>query len=123
MFLDNAVNGGEADAGPFKFVLAMQALKNAKEFVGMARIESGAVIAHKDHAHPVSVEAADLDRRDLAIAREFHGIGKQIRENESEETRIDLEFRQRTDFPTNIPINALGLNFLACFIDQNAQRL
>ena len=45
---DDAADVGQANPGAFKFVLAMQPLENAEQFVGVFHVKPGAVVADKD---------------------------------------------------------------------------
>src|SRR5207302_388055 len=47
VFADDALDGGQADAGAFEVLRAMEALKHAEQFVGVAHVEPDAVVAHK----------------------------------------------------------------------------
>jgi hypothetical protein len=69
----------QADADSFKFLIGMQALEHAKEFMYIHRIKPSAVIANEDDRLVVTAESgSDLDASLGSNAREFHGIGDQI---------------------------------------------
>src|SRR5262245_13839687 len=65
----------QANSGAFEFLCGMQSLKDAKKFVGVLHVESGAVVLHeKDRAAILLATEPDFDFRDIAQASVFHRV-------------------------------------------------
>ena len=94
MLFNNALDNRQTDARAFKFFLAVQALKNAKKFIGILHIESGPVIADKDSRFSIQKDAADFDDCHLAVAAVLNGITKQIGKNLPQHSHICFNIRQ-----------------------------
>ena len=74
--VNDALDVRQPDAGAFKFLVAVQALKHAEEFVCITRVETGAVVANEDHGVSIGAGgAANFYFGVLAFAGEFHCIG------------------------------------------------
>src|SRR5438477_351725 len=61
----------------FKLLLAMQALKQAEELVGIFHVEADAVIANEKYAIRLP---ADLDHTSRLVAAVLEGVGQQVGE-------------------------------------------
>src|SRR5437588_4984149 len=58
---NDAINECQAHAGAFEFTGPVQALKNAKQLVGMFHLETDAVIPDEDGSFVIDFGLADLD--------------------------------------------------------------
>ena len=61
MSFDDALNGSQSYAGPFKLSRPMQTLKHTEQLVGILHVEARSVVPHEDLYFILSVGAADLD--------------------------------------------------------------
>jgi hypothetical protein len=62
--MDNPLDGGQADAGPFVLFGPVQALEDAEQLWGVAHVEAHTVVSHKvnDRSRLVRILArTDLD--------------------------------------------------------------
>src|SRR5258706_7105444 len=73
--MDDAANVGQPNASALKVRRAVQALKNAKEFVGVTHVEPYTVVAHKNDVLGCRGAAADFNLCRFARASVFEGIG------------------------------------------------
>src|SRR5262245_42575535 len=58
---DDALRGGEADAGALELLDGMQALEWAEELVGIRQVEAGTVVANVEHDLAVAAAATEGD--------------------------------------------------------------
>jgi hypothetical protein len=89
MPMDNSPDIGEADAGAFKLIVPVEALKNTEEFVHILHIESYPIITdeHLDFNGALSNDA-DLDLGLWPCRCKFQRIGDQIHEHLAQHGRI-----------------------------------
>src|SRR5262249_38712501 len=66
----DALHDGQPDAGPLVVLGTMQALEDAEQLVRVPDVESYPVVLHEVHAFAVLLARTDVDRRQLARARE-----------------------------------------------------
>jgi len=78
---NDSLNGSQADAGALEIFLAMKALEDSKELIGILGVEPHAIVADKDRGGASGFAFADLDYGGLAAAGKFERIAKQIVEN------------------------------------------
>src|SRR3546814_4814161 len=76
VLVDDPLNGGEADAGSGKLAGVVQALKGAKELVGMCHVETRSVVADEIGVLPLVAAAAELDAGRRAPGGELPGDRK-----------------------------------------------
>ncbi len=77
--LDDALHDRQADAGAFIFLRAVQPLEDAEELVGVAHVETGAVVADEINVDAVWASSSrSRSRRRLALAGVFQRIGEQV---------------------------------------------
>src|SRR5262249_17180997 len=81
VFMDDPLDGGEADAGPFEILLAVQPLKNAKQLIAELHAEAYAVVSHENGRLAIDFLLIHLYYSLGARTRELHGVGQQIRKN------------------------------------------
>jgi hypothetical protein len=75
MLINNLLYVGQSNAGPFKFVGAMETLEDPKQFIGIFHIESNAIIANKENILSVYVRRASYGYFSLlARTRILQGI-------------------------------------------------
>src|SRR3954469_1486806 len=77
----------------------MQALEDAKEFVGKLHVEADAIVANIDRGSLRHYAASDLYAGTFPSSRELHGVAEQIREHLLDERWITFQCRQRLDPP------------------------
>src|SRR5258705_8580115 len=65
---DNPMHDREPDTGAAELVVSVQALKNGEQLVGVAHVESGAVVLHAVGHVPILGSAGDLYPRVRAFA-------------------------------------------------------
>ena len=84
--MNDPLNIRQADPSPFEFVLAVQASKRAKKFIGIPRIESSPVVTNEDYfLITIAGNAANLDFGFGASSRKLHRIGNQIDQGQAQE--------------------------------------
>src|SRR5258706_10117919 len=93
--LDHSLHDCQANSGTLKFIEAMEPLKDAEKFVGVAHIETGAVVLDEISRFAVLRPTANLDARVLAFAGKFQRVGNQVGPDLLEQRRIGLAARQR----------------------------
>ena len=76
--MNDPLDNGQADAGAFKLVFTVQALKDAKKFINVLRIEAGSVIAHGVDIFLTLPATANFDEGPFLIGRKFDGVGQEI---------------------------------------------
>ena len=108
VFVHDALDRGQADARAFEFVLPMQALKNAEEFVGKARIEPRTVVADKKYGPFFFFPASHLDDRAGYPPRELDGVRKEIGKHLAKQHRVSFHFWESGDFPMNRAVSRFG---------------
>ena len=59
--VDDALHGGESDAGPFKFLAAVHSLEGAEQFARVGHVETRAVVADKVSLSVTMIRNAELD--------------------------------------------------------------
>ena len=102
--MDDSTYIGEADAGPFKFICAVQPLENAEEFAEVLHIESYSIISDKHGDFPGTLFLkSDGDLGDGPRAGELERIRNQIHKYLSEHSGIARYFRQCVNCPGYFP--------------------
>src|SRR5215471_12251517 len=71
MTLDNATDDGQSDTGAFEFLLAMHALKHAKQILRVAHVETGAVVPNEICSLSIDLLVAHLNNCFFFVAGEF----------------------------------------------------
>ena len=91
MARDDTPDNGQSDASAFKFISAMQPLKNAEEFIRIFHVKTRAVVAHKDgdFVHGV-VQATDFNFSGVAVTGVFDGVEQKVAEDLLQKGRIGL---------------------------------
>jgi len=79
-----ALNRSQSNAGAFKCIRIVQALKHSKQFIHVLHIKAHSIVPN-EYYQPVfaSVGAPDLDFRLRACAREFNRIGNKVDQYQS----------------------------------------
>ena len=73
----------EANAGALKLVCTVQPLKNSKQLVDIAHVKAFAIVFHKQNKLMTCCATTDFNLWLFALARELHGIGKKILEDQA----------------------------------------
>jgi hypothetical protein len=74
MLLHDALHRNQADAGTFKVLRAMQALKDSEQFVDIIHVEADAVVPNHEHQLSSIFFVADFDDGDTG-----RGIGPEAK--------------------------------------------
>src|SRR5690242_9584493 len=78
---NDAFDGGQANAGPFKFFRSMEPLEYAEQFVGVLHIKADTIIANEYGQIAIFLNGPHFDNRDGSRPRILRGIGQQISEH------------------------------------------
>jgi hypothetical protein len=76
--MDNALDGGEADAGPFELSSLVNPLECAKKFPGVSHVESGAIVPDIKCRRSFVGHDTDFNRCLFLFAREFPCVAKEV---------------------------------------------
>src|SRR5258708_4629262 len=79
--LDDALNDGETDACPLKFLLAVQSLKYGEQAFRIGHIEAGTVVADAVSRFARANLPEDFEYRRGHAAGEFECVGQQVHEH------------------------------------------
>ena len=101
MTAHNALGSGEADAGAFELIGMVEALEDAKKFVGVCHIETDAVVTDEKNDFSVVVAATNFNDSLGPHASELESIGQQRGKDLFDKDRVALNSRQRMDSPLN----------------------
>src|SRR5438105_8426440 len=72
--LHDALHERQSNAGAFVILGAVEPLKYAEQLVCVAHVEAHSVVAHPIHRLARGIRVANLDPRQLSLARVFQGI-------------------------------------------------
>src|SRR5262249_34882552 len=98
MAIDDALDGGEADAGAWKIGGRMQTLEHPKELGGKIHIETRAVITDKESGLRL-VGKAKFDLRFLLFGGEFPGVAQEIIEDQPKQRLVPVGAKVRSNGP------------------------
>jgi len=122
MTANDAIHVGQPNTSAFKFFSGMKPLKNAKQFIGMFHVETGSVVANKDHVFiRTCVLATDFNFRRTPVPCVFDSIGQKIDEDLAEHGPIAPHDWQFSNVPTNIPTARVGFQRADCLFAQMLQ--
>src|ERR1017187_9921247 len=76
--VNDALHGGQADAGAWKFGRPVQALKGSEQRTSVCHIEAGAVVAHIKRGLAFGLRPTDFNPRFGLFARELGGVAQQV---------------------------------------------
>ena len=88
---DDALDGGEADAGSGELGGGVEALEGGEQLVGEGHVEAGAVVADVVDGGAAGLLAAELDARGGLVAGELPGVAEEVVEEEAEEVGVALD--------------------------------
>src|SRR5882762_9104638 len=88
MSVDDSLHRGEAHAGAWELRRGVKALEGSEKTVCIARIESGAVVAHEERGLAVLLALAEFDPGARVGGRVLPGIAQQIFHRRPEQLRI-----------------------------------
>ena len=107
---NDALDVGQPDAGALEFIIIVQALKRTKQFVGIFRVETSAIVADVNHRLAFTAGSlTDFNSGFGAMAGELHRIGHQINQHHSQQRAVGAHRWQGLDFPRDIPLFRLRL--------------
>ena len=109
--LDTKIDGIPSD------VLA-SALEQAKESVGRAHVEAGAVVTHLEHALPALLHGAQLDAGPVRLAGVLPGIGQEVLQHQAQQGRVSRDLQTGLDPHLHHPV---GLTASQVFHDVSRQ--
>src|SRR5450755_2866191 len=96
--VDDALHGGEADAGALELELAVQPLKGAEELVGVLHVEAGAVVANEESA----AEPAKRDQRGRILGGELPGVAEEVLQGNPEQARVAVGHQVRLELDLHL---------------------
>src|SRR5882724_1229299 len=106
MASDDALHGGEADAGAFELAGRVEPLKDTEQLRGVSHVETGSVVSNEENLLAVLPRGAQLDARLLSLARELPRVAEQVFEHHAEKPAVAVarEFLsdRNLDFPTGL---------------------
>ena len=91
MLANDALHGDQAYARAFKFIRAVQPLKNSKQLVNVFHAEADAVVSHHENRLPVFFFVTDFDDGAGAGASELEGVGQQVLKHLLDQNRIAFD--------------------------------
>src|SRR3546814_3920742 len=109
VLVDDPLNGGEADAGSGKLAGVVQALKGAKELVGMCHVETRSVVADEIGVLPLVAAAAELDAGRRAPGGELPGVAQQVLQSDLQQLGIAPYDHGRLDHEVRHPVRRVRL--------------
>jgi hypothetical protein len=74
--MNDPLNGGQADTRAVEFGCRVQALKGSEQLVGISRVETGAVVAHKITLGSVIPSNAEFDPCVWTFGAEFPSVAE-----------------------------------------------
>src|ERR1700692_4711217 len=122
MAVNDALNGSQSYSGAFKLFGQMQALKDAEQLVCVLHVEAGAVVPHEHlDFFFIAVHTANLDFGRPSHAREFHRVGHEVDNDQSQHGTVSVTDRKRADLPSNIPALRVLPDFRDDLLDELLQ--
>ncbi len=88
MSLHNAMHEGQPYTGALELILAVQTMKHLEQLIGLAHVETGAVVTYEIDILDTIVLAADFNLRIFFQTREFERIGQQVAVNLAQQHRV-----------------------------------
>src|SRR5213594_3289992 len=122
MPVDDALDDGETDTGPFVFLSPVQALEHAKEFVRVAHVKAGAIVFNKVDRFAGSFLATDFNFAQVAFAGVLEGIGEKIDKDLLEQCRIGLTLGKIADGDIEPAAVLLGLQLFEDLLRELSRR-
>jgi hypothetical protein len=87
-----ALNGSQSNAGAFKCIRIVQALKHSKQFIHVLHIKAHSVVPNEYYQVIfVSVGASGFDFGLRARAREFDRIGKKVDQYKPQHRTVSVD--------------------------------
>jgi hypothetical protein len=117
---NDALYGGQADAGAFKIV-AVQTLEGREQLVRVEHIEADAIIADKESRAAVHLNLAYFNNCGIAGTSVLDGIGQQIGEHLAHETIVTYDCRQSIDAPMDGAVCGFRVELFQNFLNEGAQ--
>src|SRR5262245_14345641 len=93
---------GQADAGAFELIGAVQALEDSKQCVGIAHVEGDPVVANAEDGFLIIRGGADLDFVVRARAGVRQGVGDEVNDDLAKHDGITLDVVEFTDLPFDV---------------------
>ena len=115
--MDNPLDDGQARAGPFEVLGAMQALKNAKQLVDILHVKSASIILNKKDKLAGLRVAADLDSRRGLFAGELDGVGQKVGKDVAEQRWVGVARGQIAHHDLHRPSLVVGFQSIEHFAD------
>ena len=85
--VDDALDGGQADAGAGVLRRGVQPLEGREQHVGVGHVEAGAVIAYEEDRR-LAVLAAELEVGPRPAGRELPGVAEQVVEQAAQQNGV-----------------------------------
>src|SRR5437588_5867355 len=101
--IDDALDGGEADARAFELVAAVETLERAEQLSGVSHVEARAIVADEVNGLALLALPTESDLRRVALRCELPGVAQKVREHDLQQALVAVRFevvfdadRQRT---------------------------
>src|SRR5579863_4487044 len=95
--------------GPFELFGAVQALKDAKEFVGIFHVEANPVVTYKNHLVRPALSLSHLDDGAFTATGEFDGIGQQVLQDLPNQDGVAFTYLKFCDAPLDAAVFAIEI--------------
>src|SRR5258708_21063951 len=104
MPLNDSLHSRQADARPLEFVVAMQALENAEQFVVVIRVEACPVISDEKGLLSITLQTANFNAGDFSPARKLKRISQQVTHDLFKQRPVCLAGGQISDAYLYVPV-------------------
>ena len=90
MAMNDALDGGQSNAGAFEFSRPMQTLESPKELVGISHIKAGPIISHEICRLTIYFGYPEFYGSSLFFAGEFPGVAEQVLHHDPQQSLIAI---------------------------------
>src|SRR5947199_9461558 len=104
MAVDNPPRCGQADPGPWKITLAVEALESPEEPVGIDHVATDPVVLDEDARFAIHHLATHGDDRRLLGARELPGVVDEVGEQDAHKAPVARRGDARRDVDVDLPV-------------------
>src|SRR6266542_465418 len=106
--IDDSLDDGKADPGPFVVLRSVHPLEHPEQLVGVAHVEPDAVVLDEVHAMALQLPRPDLDHRGGTGSGELQRVGQEVHVDLLEERGIRLARGELVDANVHFPSLELG---------------
>jgi hypothetical protein len=87
---NDALHGGQADAGSLELLCRVKALERTEKLACEAHIESRAVVSNEVHAGSPTLYPPELNFGPLSLRRELPGVADQVLQYDRQEACVAI---------------------------------